>query len=45
MFLMGMNEHGQKVESNSLKNKKTPQQYVDGIAKDFKNLRSVMNIS
>ena len=45
MFLTGMDEHGQKVESNALKNKKTPQQYVDEIAKDFKNLWSVMNIS
>lgn len=45
MFLTGTDEHGQKIEEKAAEQGVTPQQYVDGIVKIFKNLWSYMNIS
>lgn len=45
MFLTGMDEHGQKIEINALKEKKTPQEYVDAIGEIFKDLWSTLGIS
>ena len=45
MFLTGTDEHGQKIELNAEKEGVTPQQYVDRIAQEFKDLWKLMNIS
>ena len=45
MFLTGMDEHGQKVEQNAGKENKTPKQFVDEIAVNFKNLWKTLDIS
>ncbi len=45
MFLTGMDEHGQKIEICASKENKTPKEYVDKIAENFKDLWSVLNIS
>ncbi len=45
MFLTGMDEHGQKVEQNAGKENKTPKQFVDEIAINFKNLWKTLDIS
>lgn len=45
MFLTGMDEHGQKAEQSAIKAGKLPQEYVDIIAKDFKDLWKTMGVS
>ena len=45
MFLTGMDEHGQKAEQSAKNAGKSPQEYVDIIAKDFKDLWETMGIS
>lgn len=45
MFLSGMDEHGQKAEQSAIKANKRPQDYVDGIAKEFTDVWSVLGIS
>lgn len=45
MFTTGTDEHGQKIEINAAKNKKSPQVYVDEIAENFKSLWEVLGIS
>ncbi len=45
MFLTGMDEHGQKAEQSAVKAGKLPQEYVDIIAEDFKDLWKTMKVS
>ncbi len=45
LFLTGTDEHGAKIQQNAEKAGKTPQQYVDEIVANFKQLWSFMNIS
>ncbi len=44
MFLTGTDEHGQKVERKALEAGKTPQQFVDEIVDDIKNIWKSLNI-
>ena len=44
-FLTGTDEHGQKVENAAKINNKKPQEFVDLVSKNFKNLTEVLNIS
>ena len=43
-FLTGLDEHGQKIQEVSKANGKTPQEYVDGVAKQAKELWKKMDI-
>ena len=43
-MLTGLDEHGQKVQEVAIKNGKTPQQHVDDIAKQAKDLWKLMDI-
>jgi len=43
-YLTGMDEHGQKIETVAAANNKTPQEHVDKIAADTKDLWSILNI-
>ena len=45
LFTTGMDEHGAKVQQTAEKNKKTSQEFVDGITRDFKNTWKLLNIS
>ncbi len=45
MFLTGTDEHGQKIEQNAKKAGVTPKEYVDRVAKEFKDLWKLLNIS
>ncbi len=44
-FLTGTDEHGQKVENAAKINDKKPQEFVDLVSKNFKNLTEILNIS
>ena len=44
-FLTGTDEHGQKVENSSLKVNQSPQQFVDRISENFKDLCLKFNFS
>ncbi len=44
-FLTGTDEHGQKIERSAAKEKKTPQEYVDLKASQFKTLWERLSIS
>ncbi len=44
-MLTGLDEHGQKIETVALNNGKTPQEYVDEMAKQSKELWAKMNIN
>ncbi|MFH1445447.1 MAG: methionine--tRNA ligase [Nanoarchaeota archaeon] len=44
-FLTGTDEHGKKVETAAKKAKKKPKDFADSIAKDFKKVWKVLNIS
>ena len=44
-FLTGTDEHGQKIQQEAEKNGITPQQYVDGVAGEIKNIWDLMNSS
>lgn len=44
-FLTGTDEHGEKIQKNAEKVNKTPQQFVDEIANNFKNLWQALRIS
>jgi len=44
-YLTGMDEHGQKIEEAALKNNKSPQEFVDGIAQYTKELWKKLNIT
>ena len=43
-YLTGMDEHGQKVQTVALELGKTPQEHVDDVATDTKNLWSKLDI-
>lgn len=45
MFLTGSDEHGQKIEEKAKLENKTPKEYVDQIAKQFKDLWKLLDIS
>ena len=45
MFLTGTDEHGQKIQRKAEKKGVTPQQYVDDIVANIKNLWNVFDIS
>ncbi len=44
-YLTGTDEHGQKVEQKAAEAGKTPQQFVDDIVTDIKELWSLLNVS
>ena len=44
-FMTGSDEHGQKIAEKAQKANLSPKEYVDGIAKKFKEVWKVMNIS
>ncbi len=44
-YLTGSDEHGQKVEQKALEAGKTPQQFVDDIVADIKDLWALLNVS
>lgn len=44
-FNTGVDEHGQKIWKKSLKEKKSPQEYVDEYAPKFGHLREALNLS
>ena len=44
-FQTGTDEHGQKIEEKALNAGVTPQEYVDGIAKQIKDIWDIMNTS
>ena len=43
-YLTGMDEHGQKIETVASANNKTPQEHVDGLAQDTKDLWKLLDI-
>ena len=45
MFLTGTDEHGQKVEASAEKKGLDPQQFVDEVSVNFRDLLTLMNIS
>ncbi len=45
MFLTGSDEHGLKVENTAKEQNKTPKEYVDEIAQQFKDLWKLLDIS
>src|SRR3989344_1271669 len=44
-FLTGTDEHGQKIQETAEKAEKTPKEFVDGIAKEFKEAFKLLNVS
>lgn len=44
-YLTGLDEHGQKIQQKAQEVGITPQEYVDGMAKDVKELWELLNIS
>ena len=44
-FLTGLDEHGQKVQQAAIKEGKTPQQYCDELAVDFRNFAKELGLS
>ncbi len=44
-YLTGLDEHGQKIQQKAQEVGITPQEYVDGMAKDVKDLWELLNIS
>jgi methionyl-tRNA synthetase len=44
-FLTGTDEHGQKVEKSAKLAGKEPQEFVDGVSKQFRDMATLMNIS
>ncbi len=45
MFLTGTDEHGQKIQTNAQKENLPPQEFVDKLVAEFRNLWSIMDIS
>ena len=45
MFLSGTDEHGQKVEASAAKKGVDPQDFVDDVSVNFRDLLTLMNIS
>jgi len=44
-FLTGTDEHGQKVEKSAFKAGKSPQEFVDEVSQNFRDLGKLMNFS
>jgi len=44
-FLTGLDEHGQKVQQAAIKDGKTPQEYCDALAKDWRSFVQEFNLS
>lgn len=44
-FLTGTDEHGQKVEKAALSSGKNPQEFVDGVSRNFQDLASFMRFT
>ncbi|MGN0394783.1 MAG: methionine--tRNA ligase [Coprococcus sp.] len=44
-FQTGTDEHGQKIENKAFENMQTPKEFVDGTAKEIKNIWDLMNTS
>jgi methionyl-tRNA synthetase len=44
-FQTGTDEHGQKIEGKAKENNQSPKQYVDEVAKQIKDIFSLMNTS
>ena len=44
-FSTGTDEHGQKIEKSAKKHNKKPQEFVDEISRNFKEISKVLNIS
>ncbi len=44
-FVIGMDEHGQKVLQSAEAARVTPQEWVDGIAREFEDVWKILNIS
>src|SRR5574344_1185056 len=44
-FLTGTDEHGEKIEQLANKYNIVPQKYVDGVAKEIKDIWNLMNTS
>ncbi len=44
-FQTGTDEHGQKIEGKAKENNQSPKQYVDGVAKQIKEIFDLMNTS
>lgn len=44
-FVTGVDEHGLKIETNALKENKTPMQYLEPIVENFKKLWSTLEIT
>lgn len=44
-FQTGTDEHGQKIEEKAKANGKTPQQFVDGVAKQIQNIWDMVGVS
>jgi methionyl-tRNA synthetase len=44
-FLTGLDEHGQKVQQTALKQGKAPQEYCDGLAKDWRRFADELGLS
>ena len=44
-FLTGLDEHGQKIQESAIKNGLTPQEWVDKMAVDFKDLWKFLDVS
>lgn len=45
IFNTGTDEHGLKIYQKAIENNQTPQQYVDGYAEKFKDLKKILNLS
>ena len=45
IFLTGTDEHGQKIQKEAEKNKKTPKIFCDELSEKFKSLTKVLNLS
>ena len=45
LFLTGTDEHGQKIQKESAKNKKDPKLFCDEISEKFKSLTKILNLS
>ena len=44
-YLTGMDEHGQKIQESAAKQNKTPQQLVDEVAENTKNIWNILKIT
>lgn len=45
LFQTGTDEHGQKIEEKAKENKKTPKEFVDGVANEIKSIWDLVGVS